>query len=445
MAGKLLNKKRFKPYILLLINTCVITGLLENPAQAQSAPRTDITQLPGTTSVVRGIGGIEAATTDLSGAGSRCPGPTEFTNVTQCSEMQSVTQPYIMRDGELTPACPGMSDRQYRQLLGINIAALRLMNQSRRMIAQRMTCLLGVTVSEAQVTNSLGSMAGLLCDSSGRTSRDFVVSCGDSGVGSTASFQGGLPYAPGQSVDTFCGTVQFRPDAISRTEDAMRNARASGQASAAEFRKLDLMDSVIHEQTHALVRSLTRTLPGADASAPPNHSCSVGTLSNSYESGCRFFDGQRDQNVQIQIGSSGTDATQYRPYRSVSSIDERRMSLERDLGRLQSRIPAIQDRLTRGRPLSSSQQRDWDMFQALTTESTRLTTERGCAVAAEASPRAISTTDFDSPTNPCGVTPSGRFRNETTARAVARDILRSRSGCESASREFFDFDRVRSF
>ena len=398
-----------------------------------------------TPTVVRSIesitGTVERSVTPPSTVCTSTPEEAALlTSVGSCSEIERVTRPMVDMNGTLETACPSLNTSEYRQLLGINITSLALMNESRNSIANRMSCLLGVEISPAQITHALGSMSQMLCDTSGTATRDFVITCGSSGAGSTASFEGSLPYDPGRPTDHFCGTVQFRPNAISRVEEAMRDR----ESESAQFRKMDLMDSVLHEQAHALASFLQKTIPGASMSNPPSHSCSVGRLTDRYTTGCRFFDGSRERGIELQIGTAGTDRSTYAPYPTLDYITRTVPEITARLGSLASARRRIEGIRARGRPLTEAQTATWEEIQQLEGDLEQLNSTRVCAERIEANPRAIYS-DLDSPENTCGAIPSSRYRNESAARAIARDILISRSRCENAAGEFFTESRVRRF
>jgi hypothetical protein len=391
-----------------------------------------------------GINTAIAAGAEISGAANPAPAASPcpparvlLTQVTACPNISRVTRP-TTRVGDLVrPVCDGMSDAAYQQLVLFNIRGYALMNQARANIARRMTCLLGVAVSEAQITDGLAQLAQKLCDTSGSPTRLFSVTCGDSGMGAAASFSAGASDDP-----DYCGRIMFKPDVVTRIRD--RERRLSGVplghpnyvtfASDYELAKQDLVDGIIHENTHALASLLRRAIPGASMDAPPNRSCSVGALTQTYTPLCNFYDGERNNaRLTMVIGKSGFDHDNYRPFADVGLIDQELPRLRRTV----SRGRAYAERLrssSRRRMLNSAERAELETYDFSAAQLTRFESERACAVVDAQDPQYIYT-DLDRPPGACAAVPSGRYRNEVTARSIARDI--AGYGCVNARTTMF--------
>ncbi|MCC7441462.1 MAG: hypothetical protein IT285_07505 [Bdellovibrionales bacterium] len=422
--------------------------------QALAGPGDPPEDVTGAAGVSTAVAGPATASGAIAGMGcpTCAPTPALLTQVNSCSQIGSVTRPNAEGSGGgVGPACNHMSDANYQQMVWLNLTGLRVLNDSRAAIAQRMSCLLGVPISAGQVTDALARMSNLLCDTSGTANRAFVVACGSRGIGATASWGGGLPYSPGSPSSDFCGSLTFNDTAVSRVDDAGNRARtaaigSSSYQSAAtnwEFRKTDLVDSILHENTHALGSMLMRTVPGASMSNPPSRSCSVGPLPRQYRPGCRFFDGDRDTRLTMAIGTRGFDESTYRPYATVAAADQQIAYLTREIRSRRGRAEAAIRRRTAGRTLTDAQTRLVTEYEEMQREKARYGAARPCSVALDADPNLIYT-DLDNATaSACGgAAPSGTFRNESTARAVARDIIAS-SSCGNVMSRFFDGYRVR--
>jgi len=403
----------------------------------------DVTDVPGVNTAV--AAGAQITSAAASGTGSTsalpCPPvPALLTQVTACPNIAQVTRPNVNDDaGTARPACDGMPNQAYQQLLQFNIRGYELMNQRRALIAQRMTCLLGVPVSEAQVVDGLAQLANGVCDTSGASSRKLVISCGSSGLGAAASFSGG----PNSSGD-FCGTLLFNPDVVTRIRNqervvnqmAMTSPNYQAATNQLELYKQDLVDGIIHENAHALASLLQSRIPGASMSSPPNRTCSVGPLMQEYVAGCRFFDGERDARLRMRMGTPTFDRDHYRPYADITVIEAAVPRLERSTQRNRARAERLRAQATR-RTLSFDDRRVLETYDFEVEQLARFRVERPCAEAEALDPVKYMYRDLDQAAAGCGVVPSGRYRNEATARSLARDIVGMGAGCTNARTTMF--------
>ena len=415
----------------------LIVGLSQAVAWADDddpVPPAVVTGAPGvSTAIAVGAtitGTVASGTTGTVACPVVAPVPALLTQVNSCSNISSVTRPTVVSDmGTTRPACDSLADPAYQELVQANIRAYALMNSRRQMIAQRMTCLLGVPVSEAQITDGLGQLSNLLCDTTGSANRNFVIDCGSSGAGATASYGGGLPYEPGRVTDQFCGSLRFRGDAIARIRDQERNVRGMSMSGPTyqqavtqlEFLKQDFVDTIVHENTHALSSLLARQIPNASMSNPPNRTCSVGPMVRQYSAGCRFFDGQRDTALTMRLGTPAFDRGHYRPYATTEVINESIPRLEREIRSGRRAAERIRT-ASASRALTPAEIINLEGYDSRVRSLARFRAEMPCAAAADADPNGFMYQDIDQPTGGCGAIPSGTYRNEAAARAVARDI-----------------------
>lgn len=431
--------------------SCMTLACASGPIAAATAAADEGN--PPRAAVITGQAGVNTALsaaniaanpqTILASPPPSCPAglPTPTRNTIPACNLSSVTRPNVKASNGTAPACEGAQDKTYQQLVFLSTQVYRLMAAHASELATHMSCMLGVPLTPSHIIDALADMAGMICQGGANANRPFIVSCGAE-EGAAAYFEGGLPYSFSPA-NGFAGSLVFRPNKL----DAL-NASEASSASGADalrgkrFARQDFMDTLIHENTHALTSYLSNRYTASGASYSGNHSsCSVGTLTRSYAPKCGpSWDLTADPSSRFRytIGTNQADARTYPPYMQSTYLSAEIPRKQAWIRAHQARIAPLLRKRDQGQPLSDAQQRQLDEWDAYSKSLADMQAQVPCAKAFEqAGPSAIMQ-DWDNPsgTSGCNLRPSSRFRDEVNARAVARIL--AGSDCQEADGFFFN-------
>lgn len=425
---------------------CLAAALL--PASAWAQVPTDVTGLAGFNTAVR-AGQVAAVPGALNTSGNTltCPRgmvpPPHRTSIPAC-DTSKVTRPSVEKNGQPESACPGMNDSRYQQIVFLMQQTYRLMASRADLIALKMTCLIGVPVSAADVTDALAEMSDELCATGANAKRNFVVSC-DQNLNASADFGAGMPYDSQVNCgNQFCGSIDIKPSFLDSV-DAAENSRDYNDQATADRRKKrqDITDTFVHENTHALASFLQKRFAGQGASMTnPPAKCpgGVGRLTRQYRMNCGNSFTTSSGPVTYRIGNDMGDQNNYRPYPDLAYLNTNIATQQTWLRQHGAQARALEARVARNpnMNLSSAQQTLISNYDSYTQGVATMQSQLPCAQAYSAAnpPGAITQVDWDASMNTCGVPPSGTYRNEAAARSVA--MMVTGVGCQQADGFYFN-------
>ena len=401
-----------------------------------------ITHQPGVDTAVaaaQSLTGLAGSKTQAppNGSSAECDSnsipPALKTSVPACEK--KITRPTVVNlNGDDEPACRNLPDPSYRQLVFLNTQALRLIATKARLVAARMSCLLGVRISEAEITDSLAKMDAMLCDDSGAGYRSFIVNCSYE-QGQSASFDPNRPYGSKaiEGEPDFCGALEINPESL----DKVAREKNVSDLAMVRANRQQFADTLVHENIHALTSYLRERFKnrGASTSAPPGtdglSECSVGSLRGTIDlPACGPWFTRESLSLSpvagLQLGSPGHDAGSYRPYPTSEAARQQITSAETELSRLNKlrRTPQVDADIAK-----------WTERKA---EYERL---MPCALAFETNPNSYIRKELDSRKTPwspeCKERPSGKYRDEANARFLAF-LITGGGLCEESDKYFFN-------
>lgn len=177
-----------------------------------------------------------------------------------------------MNDYPETLACKGSSvgqfktltDSQYQQMVGLTVQAFRAMYDQRAKIAEKMSCLLGEKLSEAAIGNALSEMASKLCS----PNIEFAVGCFDkfSNKEAAAEFDPeGVASGKGH------GCTRLKPVCVvdPASPECRKLSSQLDPVARKQISQIDFVNSLVHENMHALTNYLVKKYPALSADPSP--------------------------------------------------------------------------------------------------------------------------------------------------------------------------------
>jgi len=175
-------------------------------------------------------------------------------------EMPVVTlpsRPFLPEVCDGVQPCSSKDIRKYRQMTFLVSQGLKLLKNNSLHLKRKMSCLLGVDISEALIVDRLIRMTKELCSSS----RTRAISVGCSvGVGTSASWD---PNQTSQASENPSNLNAQCHGQLNLKFDALNDPDSRDRSEYHKCKIAALMDGIVHESTHALTSYLSRTVPGA--------------------------------------------------------------------------------------------------------------------------------------------------------------------------------------